>query len=50
MNLQEILRKNKMTPKQIESYKKWYDKTVRKCKTCGSVCILLPESQEGESR
>lgn len=39
-----------MTPKQIESYKKWFDKTVRKCKNCGSVCVLLPELQEGENK
>lgn len=34
-----------MTPKQIESYKKWHDNTVRKCKTCGNVCIITTQGE-----
>lgn len=32
-----------MTPKQIESYKRWFNRTVKQCKNCGLRCILLPE-------
>ena len=35
-----------MTPKQIESYKRWFDKTVRKCKTCGNSCILTERKEK----
>lgn len=34
-----------MTPKQIESYKKWYDKTVCKCKNCGNACIITTQGE-----
>ena len=34
-----------MTPKQIESYKRWFDKTVRKCKTCGNACIITTQGE-----
>lgn len=35
-----------MTPKQIESYKRWHDKTVRKCKNCGNACIITTQAEQ----
>lgn len=30
-----------MTPKQIESYKRWFNRTVKKCKNCGDQCLII---------
>lgn len=35
-----------MTPKQIESYKKWHDKTVKQCKNCGDKCFILTQGEK----
>ena len=32
--------------KQIESYKRWYNKTVRKCKNCGNACIITTQGEK----